>query len=109
MTIIPRISLLTSAVVIALPVMAAETAADKTSSPATSVTAPVTGNKVTVVGNWLDTPDISSVLLDHPGARTYISAQQMREREMKPWLMHCRGFPGYKSGAVMAPEEVIFL
>ncbi|MBS0857600.1 MULTISPECIES: TonB-dependent receptor family protein [Tatumella] len=94
MTIIPRISLLTSAVVIALPVMAAETAADKTSSPATSVTAPVTGNKVTVVGNWLDTPDISSVLLDHPGARTYISAQQMRERGDETLADALQGVPG---------------
>lgn len=78
-------SLLASAIAFALPTHAAETS--------TSTTADRTDN-LTVVGNWLDNADPDSVVLDHPGARTIVSSQQVKEKGAETVSEALRGIPG---------------
>ena len=82
-----RLSLLASALLLA------NSAYAETQSNATE---PAGGLKetMTVVGNWLDTQDNSSVILNHPGARTIVTEQQMKERGSETITDALRGVPG---------------
>ncbi len=63
-----RLSLLTASIAVAFPVLATDNSSQNDT------------DTVTVVGNWLDNPDTSSVLLNHPGARSIVTQQQMHEQ-----------------------------
>ena len=59
--------MLTASIAIAFPVLATDNSSQNDT------------DTVTVVGNWLDNPDTSSVLLNHPGARSIVTQQQMHD------------------------------
>lgn len=84
MSILFRLSLLAASVAMALPVLAAD---NKSQNDAPADT-------ITVVGNWLDNPDTSSVLLNHPGARSIVTEQQMHEQGDQTIADTLRGVPG---------------
>lgn len=81
-----RFSVVATAVAMALPCYAAGT---DTKTP--SEDRPET---VTVVGNWLDTTDNDTILLDHPGARTIVTSEQVKERGAETVAEALRGIPG---------------
>lgn len=83
-----RVSLLASAIAFALPTLAAEqTQTDKTKTEKPT-------DDITVVGNWLDNPDNSTVLLNHPGARSIVTEQQLREQGSETVADALKGIPG---------------
>lgn len=83
-----RVSLLASAIAFALPALAADnTQTDK--APADKK-----ADDITVVGNWLDNPDTSTVLLNHPGARSIVTDQQLREQGSETLADALKGIPG---------------
>ncbi|MBK5144356.1 TonB-dependent siderophore receptor [Budviciaceae bacterium BWR-B9] len=49
---------------------------------------------MTVVGNWLDAQDNSSILLNHPGARTIVTEEKMKEKGSETIADVLRGIPG---------------
>lgn len=78
-----RVSLLASAIAVAFPVSAAE----KTKTEK----AP---DEITIVGNWLDNADTSSVLLNHPGARSIVSEEQLHAKGVMTVGDSLKGVPG---------------
>ncbi|NIL01323.1 TonB-dependent siderophore receptor, partial [Yersinia aleksiciae] len=88
-----RLSLLAASVVLALPAFAAE----KSSSSVTESSAETKTNKndqLSVVGNWLDNTDNSTVVLNHPGARTIVTQQRIHEKGAQTVGDSLRGIPG---------------
>ncbi|WP_409034641.1 TonB-dependent siderophore receptor [Raoultella ornithinolytica] len=81
-----RLSLLASAIVLAFPAWAADKNDNSSSTDRTDT--------LTVVGNWLDSPDYSTVVLDHPGARTIVTEQQVKEKGGETISEALRGIPG---------------
>ncbi len=88
-----RLSLLAASVALALPAFAAE----KSSPPVTDNSAETKTNKsdtLSVVGNWLDNTDNSTVVLNHPGARTIVTQQRIHEKGAQTVGDSLRGIPG---------------
>jgi Fe(3+) dicitrate transport protein len=81
-----RYSLISSAIVLSFPSWGADTSPEPVSQDRTDT--------LTVVGNWLDAPDYSTVVLDHPGARTIVTQQQMKEKGAETVSEALRGIPG---------------
>jgi len=79
-----RVSLLAASVALALPAHADDTKTQNDKS----------GDTISVVGNWLDNPDTSSVVLNHPGARTIVTQKQIHEQGDQTVADTLRGIPG---------------
>ncbi|MBF6639191.1 TonB-dependent siderophore receptor [Rouxiella silvae] len=79
-----RVSLLAASVALALPVHAEDT---KTQNDKP-------GDTISVVGNWLDNPDTSTVLLNHAGARSIVTQKQIHELGDQTVADTLRGVPG---------------
>ena len=90
-----RLSLLASAIVLAFPAWAADKNDNSSSTDRTDT--------LTVVGNWLDSPDYSTVVLDHPGARTIVTEQQVKEKAARRFQKRCAVFPGFRFRRITAP------
>ncbi|CAM3410039.1 MULTISPECIES: TonB-dependent receptor family protein [Yersinia] len=92
-----RLSLLAASIALALPTYAADkkTQADD-NQPTANQDAPATGKSDTlsVVGNWLDNTDNSTVVLNHPGARTIVTQQRLQEKGAQTIGDSLRGIPG---------------
>ncbi|PJG64550.1 TonB-dependent siderophore receptor [Yersinia kristensenii] len=88
-----RLSLLAASVALALPAVAAE---KKASPEADNSVEAKTNNSDTlsVVGNWLDNTDNSTVVLNHPGARTIVTQQRIHEKGAQTVGDSLRGIPG---------------
>ncbi|MGY3177770.1 outer membrane receptor for Fe3+-dicitrate [Ewingella americana] len=91
-----RLSVLATAVAIALPyyASAADTKTPAAATPSTTATPEDRTDSVTVVGNWLDSGDNETAVLDHPGARTIIDQKQIREKGAETIGEALRGTPG---------------
>lgn len=91
-----RLSVLATAVAIALPyyASAADTKTPAAATPSTTATPEDRTDSVTVVGNWLDSGDNEMAVLDHPGARTIIDQKQIREKGAETIGEALRGTPG---------------
>ncbi|AJZ90220.1 Fe(3+) dicitrate transport protein FecA [Beauveria bassiana D1-5] len=83
-----RVSLLASAIAFALPALAAD------NTPTNKTPADKKADDITVVGNWLDNPDTSTVLLNHPGARSIVTEQQLHEQGSETLADALKGIPG---------------
>lgn len=81
-----RVSLLACAVASALPAFAQDSA-----EPAKKERA---ADEITVVGNWLDNPDTSTILLNHAGARTIVTQEQMKDKGVVTLADSLKGIPG---------------
>jgi len=79
-----KVSLLAASVALTLPVHADDTKTQNDKS----------GDTISVVGNWLDNPDTSTVLLNHPGARSIVTQKQIHEQGDQTVADTLRGVPG---------------
>ena len=86
-----RYSLMTSAILLSFSSWAADTTDDAVKDSTNSESRVDT---VTVVGNWLDSPDYDEVVLDHAGARTIVGKQQITEKGSESIADALRGVPG---------------
>jgi len=82
------LSVIATAVAFALPCYAASSDSESKASTEDRT------ETLTVVGNWLDNDDSDSVVLSHPGARTIITQQQVREKGGETVAEALRGTPG---------------
>ena len=99
-----RYSLITSAILFSASSWAADTTVTTNNSDTTEQTANAgsvadTGSAsrvdtVTVVGNWLDSPDYDEVVLDHAGARSIIDKKTIEEKGSESIADALRGVPG---------------
>ena len=95
-----RYSLITSAILFSASTWAADTTTDitddVTEQTATAGEAASTSrvDTVTVVGNWLDSPDYDEVVLDHAGARTIVTQKQAVDKGAETIADSLRGIPG---------------
>jgi Fe(3+) dicitrate transport protein len=81
-----RYSLIASAILFSYSSWAADDTPETTPS--------TRADTVTVVGNWLDSPDYDTVVLDHAGARTIVTREQAKEKGAETVAEALRGIPG---------------
>jgi len=99
-----RYSLITSAILFSATTWAADTTVNTSNDATTGNTANAAPaessanasrvDTVTVVGNWLDSPDYDEVVLDHAGARSIIDKKTIKEKGSESIADALRGVPG---------------